>query len=107
MKNKNNGQSAAKYVDLSIFKPIPNYEDRYLINSNGDVWSLLTNKILKPSPNINDGYLTVSLSSSNGKSYSHKIHRLVATTWLDNPNNLPEVNHKDFDRINNYVSNLE
>lgn len=43
----------------------------------------------------------------NGKQFLRTVHRLVALTYLPNPNNLPEVNHKDGDRLNNDVSNLE
>jgi hypothetical protein len=52
------------------------------------------------------GYLSLSLAHNGGK-YPHKIHRLVAELFLENPNNLPEVNHKDTDKTNNHVSNLE
>ena len=53
-----------------------------------------------------DGYLKVHLSK-NGKSKMCKIHRLVAETFLPNPENLPQVNHKDEDKTNNSVENLE
>ncbi len=49
------------------------------------------------------GYLYVAL----GKRIKLSVHRLVAQTWIPNPENLPEVNHKDYDRSNNKVDNLE
>ena len=52
------------------------------------------------------GYLRVSLSKE-GKNKTHKVHRLVAETFIDNPDNLPEVNHKDGNKLNNNVNNLE
>lgn len=52
------------------------------------------------------GYLTVGLWK-NGERERHLVHRLVAQSFLPNPNNLPEVNHKDLDKSNNRVSNLE
>lgn len=53
-----------------------------------------------------DGYLCVSLMN-NGKQKTYKIHRLIAETFIPNPNNLPCVNHKDGNKQNNCVSNLE
>lgn len=102
MINNENGQSAAKQiVDM---KPIPGFED-YLISKKGEVYSTKTNKFFNPSK-TKDGYLKVALRG-NGKSYYFRVHKLVAMTYLDNPNNLPEVNHKDFNRCNNCLENLE
>jgi hypothetical protein len=53
-----------------------------------------------------DGYLYVHFRI-NGKSFNKKVHRLVAQTFIPNPNILPEVNHKDGNRTNNNVSNIE
>lgn len=61
--------------------------------------------ILKQYDNGN-GYLHVVLSM-NGKTITKKVHRLVAETFIPNPDNLPEVNHKDCNRANNSVENLE
>ena len=55
---------------------------------------------------INNGYLLVNIPI-NGKWASKLVHRLVAQTFIKNPDNLPEINHKDSDRTNNNVSNLE
>lgn len=54
----------------------------------------------------NSGYLQVEFRV-NGKRIHKYVHRLVAETFIPNQNNLPQVNHKDNDRINNNVSNLE
>ena len=88
-----------------IWKPIIGYENLYKINNYGEVLSLRSNKILKPNNN-GIGYFIIQLCK-NGKRKNYLIHRLVAEHFLDNPNNLPEVNHKDEDKSNNFVNNLE
>lgn len=106
MKNTNsNRQSAAKQIEE--FKPIPGYEERYLISKDGSVYSLVSNKILKAFSHKNDGYLQISLTDGNKKTYTYKVHRLVAMTYIENPSKLPEVNHIDFNRLNNCFDNLE
>lgn len=61
-------------------------------------------RILKPE--IRNGYYSVDLMK-NGKRYKFRVHRLVAEAFINNPDNLPQVNHKDEDRLNNLASNLE
>lgn len=85
-------------------KSITNYES-YLIYENGDVKNLNTNKMLKGSISEN-GYRYYRLSLNNEKKMFY-AHRLVAEHFLENPNNLPVVNHKDGNKLNNEVSNLE
>lgn len=104
MENEN-GQSAAKFVD-DVMKPIPGYEEYYLASRDGRIYSKRYNKFLKPAK-TKDGYLQVSLVGNNKKQYSYKVHKLIAMTFLDNPDNLSDVNHKDFNRLNNFVTNLE
>ena len=87
-----------------IWKPIKNYEHRYLISNLGDVKTIKTNKILKPE--LRRGYLSVQLF--DGIKYKHfSIHRLVAITFIDNPKNYLYINHKDENKQNNTVNNLE
>lgn len=62
-------------------------------------------RILKPASNSR-GYLTVAVKV-NDKFISKSVHRLIAQTFIDNTDNLPQVNHKDCNRKNNDVSNLE
>ena len=78
--------------------------DRYVKYSNGRI-HLHKGKVLSP---VKDkyGYLVVCLYC-NEKQKIIKIHRLVAQAFIPNPNNLPEVNHKDEDKTNNSVDNLE
>ena len=93
-----------------IWKDIENYEGYYMVSNMGRIKSLNyrhTGKegILKGNDN-GDGYLQVKLlKDDKGKNY--KIHRLVAQAFLDNSNNLPEVNHRDENKQNNCVQNLE
>ena len=81
---------------------------KYMINKKGQVKNSITNKLLNPYIN-NGGYLSISTLSYNRKYYYYRVHRLVALTFLVNPN--PEiynvVNHIDCNRTNNNLSNLE
>lgn len=100
-----------------VWKPINSYEKLYEISSFGRVRSLdreiegrwgstkIRGKLLIPVPD-KDGYLIITLCK-NGKQKVGKIHRLVAETFIENPNNLPQVNHKDENKQNNCVDNLE
>ena len=65
----------------------------------------MTGKILKPRKHTN-GYARVILCK-NKKHYDRYIHRLVAQAFIPNINNLSEVNHKDENKLNNFVENLE
>lgn len=76
---------------------------QYYITDDGQV--IRNGKILKPVLNAY-GYYKVTLSK-NGKPYEKRINRLVAEAFIPNPNNLPCVNHKDENKLNNNVSNLE
>ena len=97
-----------------IWKDIKGYEGIYQISNFGEVMRLMSydsrnhlrnSKILKQRKN-KDGYMVVGLHK-NGKETKYLIHRLVAQTYIDNPNELPEVNHIDENKHNNFVSNLE
>ena len=86
-------------------KDIVGYEKIYAITSCGKVWSYITKKFLKPKLD-KDGYLLINLyKNKNMKTF--KIHRLVAKTYIENPCGLPEVNHKDENKANNSILNLE
>ena len=79
----------------------------YLISDKGKVFSIKRKslKLLK-STKSSSGYRKVRLSI-NGKIYNRTIHRMVAETFIPNPKNKKEVNHKDGNKSNNNVSNLE
>lgn len=85
-------------------KNINNYEN-YMIDENGNILNLNTNKYLKGSIGEN-GYKYYRLSKNNKKRMFY-AHRLVAETFIDNPNNLPVVNHIDGNKLNNNIENLE
>ena len=95
---------------MEIWKDIKDYPN-YQVSSEGRVKSLGNNKTRKEKIlngcNNGDGYLRVNLCK-DGKRKLFYVHRLVAQAFLDNPNNLPEINHIDEeDKTNNCVSNLE
>lgn len=85
-------------------KPIKGWEDLYLIYENGDVWSVRKGKVMSPS--YTTGYAIVKLQRGSYYEY-HRVHRLVAEHFIPNPDNLPQVNHKDENPKNNCVDNLE
>ena len=85
-------------------KHIEGFED-YLIFSAGKVYSLKRKKYLKPFNNTH-GYYHVRLCKSGKPIYKY-MARLVAQAFIPNPDNKPEVNHKDGIKANNDISNLE
>lgn len=101
MKNKN-GQSAAKQV---TWKPIKNWEDLYEVSEDGQVYSIRRGKCLKPRMSL-DGYKRVCLFK-DGKGYEYRVARLVAEAFVENPENKSQVNHKDYNRMNDIFTNLE
>ena len=86
-------------------KDIKNYEGLYAIDESGNVWGYKRKHFLTPMKD-KDGYLKVGLSKDNKKK-KVSIHRLVAEAFIDNPLGLPQVNHKDENKQNNRVDNLE
>lgn len=88
-----------------IWKDIKGYEGYYEVSNLGRVKRIGKTNCLK-SAIRKDGYEQVALCVNNIlKSYA--IHRLVAIAFIPNPNNLPQVNHKDENKLNNCVENLE
>lgn len=100
------------------FKDVPGYEGWYQVNTLGEVRSvdryvtckngsfkLQKGSYLRPSKC--NGYLYVNLIKDGKDSHNHWIHRLVARTFIPNPDNKPSVNHIDGDKYNNVVDNLE
>lgn len=94
-------------MEQEVWKDIKGYEGLYQVSNSGRVKSFHHNKekILKGSAN-DMGYLHVGLNK-NGKCKFKMNHRLVAEAFIPNQNNLPFINHKDCNPLNNQVDNLE
>lgn len=97
-----------------VWKDVRGYEGIYQVSNYGEVLRLRSldsrghlrnSKILKQTK-TKDGYMQLGLHK-NGKEQKVLVHQLVAMVFLDNPNNYVEVNHKDENKQNNSVSNLE
>ena len=98
-----------------IWKDIKEYEGLYQISNLGRVKRLKfinrhlnfkKERILKPYKDGGKNYFIIALYK-NGKREYKQIHRLVAEAFIPNTNNFPLVNHKDENKTNNYVNNLE
>ena len=94
-------------ITMEHWKSIAGYEGLYEVSDLGRVKSLWygKEKILKPTKDT-QGYLLVGLHKEGQKKMSF-VHRLVAKAFIQNPNNLETVNHKDEVKTNNVASNLE
>lgn len=111
---KNSSQSSEKTICDEVWKEIPGYEGVYEVSNYGrvrsnarKVWNYTKQgRILKPHRKEN-GYMQITLCGRSKYEKHAYIHRLVAEAFIPNPNNLPQVNHKDFDKANNCVENLE
>lgn len=105
-------------VTSPIWKPVKGYEDFYEVSENGDIRTieryitLPTHTYLKKQKMLTQfhdgrGYMHVKLYDGKGKCKSLTTHKIVALTYIPNPNDLIEINHKDGNKLNNKVSNLE
>lgn len=90
---------------MEEWKNVIGYEGLYEVSNKGNVRNVRRNTLLKLSKN-RYGYIQVYLYK-NGIRKGFRVHRLVAEAFLSNPDNLPQVNHKDEDKTNNNVDNLE
>ena len=103
---------------MEIWKDISEYEGLYQVSSHGrikslskrrrhgDGWTITKERILKPSILNTTKYSQVILYKGQ-KPSPFKVHRLVAIAFIPNPDNFPQVNHKDPNKQNNFVENLE
>lgn len=93
------------------WRAIKGYGGAYEVSSEGRVRSLRFNKIkiLKQMTNAGryNGYAVVTLYDENHRGKKLKVHRLVAEAFLPNPERYPSINHKDEEKTNNNVNNLE
>lgn len=91
--------------------PILGYEGLYEIDEDGNVYSVITTTsrrkgLIKLQDN-GSGYQRVNLFNKDGKARKYYVHRLVAQAFIPNPENKPNINHKDCNVKNNSVKNLE
>jgi hypothetical protein len=86
--------------------PVVGYENRYLISDCGSIFSLKANKIKMQRYSPHYEYRVTSLYK-NGKNNGVFVHRMVAEAFIPNPCGKPQVNHKDGNKLNNKLSNLE
>ena len=102
---------------MKEWKDIEGFEGLYQISNSGEVKSVerlkrnnlgfqTVNERIRKLSKDKDGYLQICLSK-NSRHYIKKIHRLVAEAFIPNPNNLPVINHKNEDKQDNRVENLE
>lgn len=90
------------------WKDIKGFKYHYQINGCGDVRKIVNGKIrVLKGGHYSNGYEFVALTRSYRHSENHSRHRLVAEAFIPNPYNLPCVNHKDGNKQNNSVDNLE
>mgnify|MGYP003312062017 CR=1 FL=1 len=90
---------------MEMFKVIEEYPD-YCVSTEGKVVNNKTGKFVKASRKPN-GYMQLNLVTGDGRRKKEYVHRLVAITFLPNPEKLPQVNHIDRNRSNNVLPNLE
>ncbi len=106
------------FMETEIWKDIPGYETYYQVSNLGRIKSLerfarIGNGYRKVRERIRRtyiaglGYKMITLKMSGVKSKMHTVHRFVATCFIPNPNNYPEVNHIDGNKLNAKASNLE
>ncbi|GIS52515.1 MAG: hypothetical protein Ct9H90mP28_2310 [Paracoccaceae bacterium] len=88
-----------------IWKELEGFS-KYKFSNSGKVWSKHYNRemSLKPTP---EGYIQMELTNNEGNKKNYRIHRLVALTFIPNPEKKPTVNHKNHNRADNRVENLE
>ena len=92
-----------------IWKDIEGYENKYQISNLGRVKALDYRRTKKEKildSRNNKGYKAIALWN-NSKRKVFLIHRLVANAFIPNPNKFPQINHKDENKLNNCVDNLE
>lgn len=98
-------------METEIWKDIPEYEGLYQASNLGRIKSINSKRrnhdvIMSDKSIANNGYIVVCLKR-NGKPKTHSVHRLIAKTFIPNPYNYPVINHKNENKLDNRVENLE
>ena len=91
------------YIGLQV---TPEHMEYFIVTDDGRVWSKKSQRYLTPTKS-QDGYLRVKLCYGDGKYINAFVHRIVAKVFIPNPDNLPQINHKNEDKTDNRLSNLE
>ena len=94
-------------MEVEEWKDVKGYEGLYQVSNLGRVKSIIYDKEKILKPKCARGYYQVHLCNKGVPIKTCYIHRLVAEAFIPNPTNLSEVNHKDENKLNNHVSNLE
>ena len=91
-------------IDVEM-RDIPGYEGLYAATSDGRIWSHKKQRFMTATGS--EGCYRIVCLSKDGKAKSLFVHRLIALTYIPNPDNLPQVNHKDKVKDHNWADNLE
>ena len=94
-------------MEQEQWKPIKGYEGKYDVSNFGRVRSYYKGLHIKTQRMNNCGYCYVNLYVKGKRQKMARVNRLVAEAFIPNPDNLSDVNHKDMNKTNNHVSNLE
>ena len=86
-------------------KLIPGFSGRYFADPSGQIIRA-DGRVLRQWPKKPKGYMVINLSGPMGKK-KYRVSRLIALAYIDNPGGKKTVNHKDFDKANNRIENLE
>lgn len=100
------GQFFVSSTMKEIWDYVPGYENKYLISTFGRVYSIKFKRLVIPSIRKGDGGLVVGLRGGKPRKV-FGVHQLVAAAFISNPLNRTEIDHKDNDRANNHIDNLQ
>lgn len=100
-----------KQINMETWKKIEGYKDWYEASNTGLIrthnWKGSGKTVVMKPAKDKKGYLRTVLKKKDGKNHTVKVHRIIAQTFIQNPFNKPQVNHKDGVKTNNSVINLE